>query len=108
MIFTQKSMTKHRKFYQQPDPGKLGALRGQTGAAFPGMWVLPSLQTLSEKEEWTRMGATWVCTAAVPEAPEDKLGIRAGTEHGVCAILHPHPMDVETDSQRGEDTHYIS
>lgn len=47
MIFTQKSMTKHWKFYQQLDPGKLGTLRGQTDAASPGVCV-----PISENPEW--------------------------------------------------------
>lgn len=65
-------MTKHQKFYQQLDPGQLGTLWGQTDASFPGMWVLPSLRTLDGDERRTRMGTTWMCTATVPAAPEDK------------------------------------
>lgn len=36
MIFTQKSMTKHLKFYQQHDQGQAGNTQGQVGAGVPG------------------------------------------------------------------------
>lgn len=107
MIFTQKSMTKHRKLYQQLDPGQAGESVGTNRCWFSRRMGAPISENPEGSGVMNKDGCYLAVYCCCPTSARGQAGHLSWKGTCTQAILHPHFMDVKTEARREEDTYFL-